>query len=193
MAELVSDLWGRSRKPELGAPPVAAVAPPPPYSQVALALAERFVRESENGLRLDPQLDAGRLLDELAITDDDLVDAIHELRSVDAVHEIKHSSGWIVTPTENTFAEFDHLWMPWGPPEDARSLLTLLMTLPGRVGTTADLARTLSWEVRRINPAITWLDKRGYVSAELYLETFPWVAHRVRLTDDGRRFAKQQR
>ena len=70
LTQLINDIYGVTRKPPLGLPPLAARAQPttaPGFSSAANALAKFFVERSKNATKLDPNFSVVALAAELEI------------------------------------------------------------------------------------------------------------------------------
>jgi hypothetical protein len=60
-------------------------------------------------------------------------------------------------PTDRLFWDFDHFFKGWNPRKDAKTVLETMLK-DGRRGENCDkLAKELSWDVRRINPALRYI------------------------------------
>jgi len=111
MRQLINDLHGVSRKPPLGPVPPAADQPVNTgYSLAAQAIAKVFVETTQHALFLDPQLSVQELREATLLSEDDIVDALHELRSM-----IDDHYGPICAQPD-LYVTFDKYFQDWDPP-----------------------------------------------------------------------------
>jgi hypothetical protein len=188
--QLINDIHGVTRKPPLGpapAPVTSAARTETGYSAAATAVAEVFVRKSAAGRLMDPQVHVEELMKTTGLSEEDVVDALHELTSMAVLH--RGESAW---PKDELFPEFDKFWMPWDPAKDALQLAADLVNVEGFPESAEEIAARYGWEPRRLNPAISYLSARGAVRASSALGV-PYVAIWVHKTDDTRRFVKSRR
>jgi hypothetical protein len=81
--QLINDLHGVSSKPPLGPPPPAADrAVNTGYSPAATAIAKVFAETTKDALYFDPTMSAQALGEATGLSEDDVVDALHELGSM---------------------------------------------------------------------------------------------------------------
>lgn len=189
LERLVGDIYGVSRRPPLGKAPTYANASVPEVSAAASQLAQYFVEHSKSAREWDPSCTFAELKVAMAIPEDDLIDAIDELKGLGCIKEqqfIGSRDEWGIGPDPRLFVRFDKHWKGFEASKDA-----VLVAQQVHAGTTntADIANTLGWEPRRINPALEYLIERDLVmSSEANSEpyTTPWAQG----TDNTRRFLK---
>jgi hypothetical protein len=181
---LINEIHGVTRKPALGPAPVTKEIKTG-YSVVATLLAKIFVTQSALGVFADPQYDEERLVSESGLTDEEVRDALYELRDF---FKESHFSAMVQS---TLFAEFDKFWKPWDPEKDALRLAADLVNDDDFPHAPEDIAARYEWEPRRLNPAIAYLSSRRLVTI---MEGFahPYETFRVSKTDATRRFVKSR-
>jgi len=182
--QLVNDILGISRKPPLGSKPIAAGLPRSNYSQAAMAVAKVFVEGSPFGTFNDHALGDEYLLSQTGLTKDDLTDALFELKRW---LEVRFGT---VFAREGLYAEFDAFWMDWKPADDAIFLASQLMNDPQFPHEPKRISELLEWPPRRLNPAVTYLERREIVRTLRGLDTGPYMVFSIEPTDHTRRFLR---
>lgn len=182
--QLVNDILGISRKPPLGSRPIAASLPRSSYSQAAMAVAKVFVEGSPFGALNDNALSDEDLRSQTGLTKDDLTDALFELK-----RWVEARFGTVFA-REGLYAEFDSFWMDWKPANDAILLASQLMNDPQFPHEPMHISERLGWPPRRLNPAVTYLEKREIVKTLRGLDTGPYMVFKIEPTDDTRRFLR---
>ena len=91
---------------------------------------------------------------------------------------------------EGLYAEFDAFWMDWKPADDAALLASQLMNDPKFPHEPECIAERLGWPPRRLNPAVTYLEKREIVRTLRGLGTGQYMVFTIEPTDDTRRFLR---
>jgi len=120
------------------------------------------VKDSAGGRMHDPQVRVDDMMKKTGLSDEDIVDAMHELTSLAVLHR-----GETTWPKDELFSEFDKFWMPWDPAKDALQLAADMVNTEGFPEAVEDIAARYGWEARRLNPAITYLAARGAVRTEV--------------------------
>lgn len=189
VSQLVGDVLGVTRKPPLGSPSAAVTAASPlsGHSAAAMALARYFVQSSQTGQKFDPQCEPEKLASTLGLSEEDLSDAVHELRGLVTDH-----LGYLLFPEDSLFARFDKYWMPWDPEADALRVAAGLVndkTFPDKP---VDMAELLGWSARRLNPALAYLCDRRLVRDVRAMDGTNFLAYRIDKTDATRRFVKSR-
>ncbi|MBU1316002.1 MAG: toll/interleukin-1 receptor domain-containing protein [Alphaproteobacteria bacterium] len=183
--DLVNDIHGVSRKPELGKPPSAAALPATGFSNIATAIAKVFVESTQEAMFADPQIAVEELMEAVDASEEDVEDAVHELRDF-----VQESFGRIL-PKAELFAEFDKHFMDWSPEDDALRIAADLVNdadFPHEAGQIAEL---YGWDCRRMNPALSYLLARRLI-VDYNLIAHDYVAYRVVKNDATRRFVKSR-
>lgn len=186
LLQLVSDIHGHSRKPQLGSSLQAAAVVNTGYSLAATRVAKVFVESSEYGESFHPHLTIGDIANKTDLTEEDLTDALHELRSF-----IKITNEY-VTPKELLFSEFDHYWQPWNPADDALKLAADMVNDHAFPGSPVDIASRYNWSARRLNPAMTYLRARDAAHLLDAMGSSPFVTIDISRSDATRRFVKSR-
>lgn len=182
---LVNDIHGVTRKPSIGPVPSIATTPATGYSNTATAIAGIFVQETTDAMFGHPQKSVEELARTLNVSEDDVEDALHELRDL-----VKVSFGRVL-PKETLFASFDKHFMDWNPEEDGLRIAADLVNDPTMPHDTGEVAKRYGWPPRRINPALAYLAARRLI-ADYKVLASEYVAIRVVKTDQTRRFVKSR-
>jgi len=191
VSQIINDIHGLTRKPQLGQPPAAkanSLTPGAEYSPAAMAVAKYFVEESKSGQKFDPQVEPESLASALDMSADDLSDAVYELKGM-----VADISGFTLIPEETLFAKFDKFWKPWEPAEDALRIAASLVNDDVFPDRPAEMASILGWNARRLNPALAYLCARGLVRDVRAMDGTDFLAYRIDKTDATRRFVKSRR
>jgi hypothetical protein len=183
--DLVNDIHGVSRKPVIGPAPSSVDLPSTGYSKTATAIARVFVEETPDAMFSHPQKGVDDLVAAIGVSEDDIEDALHELR--DFV-QVNFGRVW---PKQDLFATFDKHFMPWSPEEDALRIAADLVNDPAMPHETGDVAKRYGWEPRRINPALSYLLARKLI-VDYQVLASEYVSIRVIKTDATRRFVKSR-
>lgn len=186
MRQLIDDIHGVSRKPPLGPAPPAATMAKTGYSAGASAIAKVFVEETKDALFGDPQRTIEELKTKTGLSEEDVRDAVHELRGM------VNDSFDRILPKDELFATFDQYWMGWDTAQDALRIAADLLndeTFPSRA---SEVAERYGWTPRRLNPALGYLINRQVIRDTKGMGTAPWICHWVQKTDSTRRFVKSR-
>lgn len=187
MRQLIADIHGISRKPALGpAPPAVEQQVNTGYSPAATAVAKLFVERTQHALHWDPLISVQEIAEMTAISDDDVSDALHELRSM-----VENHVGSIV-PLPKLFVTFDKHFKDWDPAADALRVAADFVNDPEFPGDPAEIAARYGWEPRRLNPALSYLINRKLLHSVTVLSMGSWVAIHLEKTDATRRFVKSR-
>jgi hypothetical protein len=189
VSQVINDIHGLTRKPKLGPPPhaVSTASKGAEYSPAAMALAKYFVESSVSGQKFDPQSSPDKLAAALGLSEDDVADAIFELKGMVTNHH-----GDLVFPEEALFAKFDKYWKPWDPAEDALRVAAGLVNDERFPDSPVEMARLLGWPARRLNPALAYLCVRGLVRDVRAMDGTDFLAYRIDRTEATRRFVKSR-
>jgi hypothetical protein len=144
------------------------------YSAAATTVAKVFVESSKTALFGDPQLTVADLVKRTSPSEDDVRDALHELR---AVFTASHDRA---LPKDELFVIFDEHFMPWDPTADALTLAADLVNDASFPGNTPDIAVRYDWLPRRLNPAIAFLINRALIMDSKAIGAAPWITLSVR-------------
>lgn len=196
LEQLVSDIHGLSRKPALGSPPAtkAAATGKLGLSPAAESIVKLFVDRSEHGLPHTPFLEVADLKKHTGLTDDDLVDAVDELKGQEYVSNKNRLGCEIVTPEGALFGEFDSFFKPWSPSDDALVVASHLLEAfaSKRRLVVGDVSEKLGWQPRRMNPAIHYLLRRNAVEIHRGYRSRCWTYDLLSAIPETRRFAKSR-
>ena len=183
--DLVNDIHGVSRKPHLGEPPASVGLPATGYSPTATAIAKIFAEETTDAMFGRTQKRIDQLAEVVGVSEDDIADALHELRDFIKVSFER------VMPKPELYATFDKFFMEWSPEEDALRLAADLVNDPAMPHDTDAVAARYGWKPRRMNPALAYLRERKLIQ-DYQVISSEYVAFRVVKTDATRRFVKSR-
>ncbi|MET4573283.1 hypothetical protein ABIA68_002141 [Stenotrophomonas rhizophila] len=184
--QLINDIHGVTRKPELGPAPALTSLPKTRYTAAAMAIAEHFINQSRNGEFGDVNSDEERIAERTSLSREDVIDALHELR-----RWLKIGYGSVLV-RETFYAEFDRYWKPWIPADDALRLAADLVNDTNFPSAPEQIAQRYGWEPRRLNPAMAYLEERDAVQLSRALATSPYIGFKIRRTDATRRFVRSR-
>jgi TIR domain len=189
ISQLVSDIYAISRKPALGPRPAAAQVSQTqaaPYSPAANVLAKAMVEASPHAHRFQPFWSYEEAAERTGLTVDDVRDAVHELFGLVSDHH-----GQRLYAEEELFVRLDKHWKPWDPAADAVTVAAALLngSVPGEP---VAIAKVLSWDARRLNPAMSYLENRKHVKALRGMSGSDFVLVTMFATDGTRRFLKSR-
>lgn len=191
ISQLINDIHGVTKKPALGKSPILSNIKTPSsdsgYSAAANAIAKFFVTSSEHAMKFDPWVDIDDLTKETGLSEEDVIDAVHELRGMITAH-----SAGRYYPENELFATFDRFWMPWDPKEDAQTLATDMFNKSDFPTSPELIAAQYAWNARRLNPAMAYLINRKLVRETSCLGSAPWLVTWLERTDETRRFIKSR-
>jgi hypothetical protein len=187
LKQLISDIYGLTRKPPLGDAPITASTISTGYSKAATTAARYFVENSPNGLFGDIQSSVSDLMSHTGLSENDAKDAIHELGSL--VHSMHLDIG---TPTDELYVRFDSYWKDWDPKDDALKLAADLMNDKSFPRAPKAISAFYNWPPRRLNPAMAFLVNRELVRAMKGLGGGAFSVQFLDPTDDTRRFVSSR-
>ena len=190
IGQLISDIYGITKKPEKGKGPAAIEQPESNYSPAAMAVAEYFCRETKYALQCDPDISEEDLAAAASLSLMDTQDALYELdyfMEDDSVIGCKR-----VTPNIFFWAEFDQ-YFPYGgnPKEDAFKIAADLVNGQNSSISAKNLLEKYEWEPRRLNPALSYLIENEIISyCDPVLDGFRCVTSTISETPATRLFVK---
>lgn len=190
VGQLANDIFGVSRKPPLGVPPPSvelAKTANTGFSAAATGLAKLFVESTKQAKKFDPCYSLEELANKLSLSEDDVDDAIYELRGL----VTKHSPD-LVHPEEELFVRFDKYWMPWNPEEDALRVAAGMVNEEGFPQKPAEIAERFGWEPRRLNSALAFLAGRKLIRDIRAIDGGPWLLTDMLKIEATRRFVKSR-
>lgn len=110
--QLINDIHGITKKPELGPAPRAAfikAISSQEYSAAANAIAKAFVTATKVARKFDPWMNLEELVKQTGLTEEDVIDAIHELHGMIGVHR-----KGVYYPESELFVYVRGLCQAWG-------------------------------------------------------------------------------
>jgi len=161
--QLISDIHGISKKPMLGKPPQTVELPETGYSPAATAVAQVLAVQSETGNYLDVQMSLEEMSDACELSQDDVKDALYELRNFIA-YEFD-----TISAQPELFVEFDKHFMGWDPEKDALRIISDIYHDPEATRDTEEFIQKYDWTVRRLNAALAYLKSREICRDESYM------------------------
>ena len=183
----VNDIYEISRKPPLGPSPAATTGPSTGYSAASTMIAKIFVESSETALFGDPQLTITDLVTRTSLSEDDVRDALHELRAFFTVSFDR------ALPKDELYVIFDKHFLPWDPAADALALAADLVNDASFPENTLEIASRYDWLPRRLNPAIAFLINRDLIMDSKAIGTHPWITAWIQKKAEAtRRFVKSR-
>jgi hypothetical protein len=185
---VIHDIFGVTRKPALGIAPAVTRAPNTGYSAAAAAVAEVFVRSAEHAMIGEVQYHLTELVARTGLAEDDVTDALHELRSF--FLEPGGTRQYLARGT--LYATFDRYFMDFDPAQDALKLAADLVNDSNFPGDPKVIAERYGWVPRRLNPAVAYLMQRDAIRGREGLSTAPFGVGGIMSTDATRRFVKSR-
>jgi hypothetical protein len=188
--QLINDIHGITKKPELGPAPKAVLIKAissQEYSAAANAIAKAFVTATKVARKFDPWINLEELVKQTGLSEEDVIDAVHELRGMVGVHR-----EGVYYPESELFVVFDRFTMPWNPKDDALVLAADLLNDNEFPTASADIAARYGWDARRLNPALAFLENRKLIRSRSFLGQGDWVVAAIYKTDATRRFVKSR-
>jgi hypothetical protein len=185
--QLIADIHGVSRKPVLGPTPQGASQEVNTgHSPAATAVARLFVEGTQHALHFDPVMSVGQIGEATALPEDDLADALYEMRNMVEDH---HGS---IVPLPELFVTFDKFFKEWDPAADGLRLAADFLNDADFPSEPDKIAQRYGWEPRRLNPALSYLINRKLIQSITVMAMGPWVAIHFGKTDATRRFVKSR-
>jgi hypothetical protein len=183
----VLEIHNVSRKPALGPAPAAADRPVNSgYSPAATSIAKVFVERTQNALYFDPTMSPEEIAEATGLSDDDVADALYELR-----HIVENNMA-TVTGLADLYATFDKHYQEWDPAQDALRIAADFLNDPTFPNEPEEIAERYQWTPRRLNPALSYLRARKLVDSVQVMGMDPWVAVHFEKNDATRRFVKSR-
>lgn len=195
---LIADIYGVTRKPELGSVPRYVKKSPEGlkgWSPAAVAVAEYLVRNSELGRKFDPQVTIADVAEAVGFPEDDVRIGVLDLADAGLVERSETLSDdggfW---PTNGLFVEFDRHFLDFDNEQDAAAIVNRLINDKIEFAGASDIAAMFpDWPPRRLNSALNYLDGAKLVQSIKSLDSGPWTLTGFRVTDQTRRFARDRR
>ena len=137
------------------------------FTDEATVIAKLFVEKSEYGLYNDPSFTVREIVEVTTINLEEAEQAIYELEryGVVSLHRAlgMHLTEMLVRSQHLLFIEFDHLFMPWKPKEDAKKIAKDVIDHNNFPSDPRKIAERYKWKLRRLNPAINYLVKKRVI------------------------------
>lgn len=163
-------------------------------SDAGARIAAFLSARSKAGLEHDPRIEVDDLLRDLEMGDDMLEASVAELQqhdfiatSEDACHRLAFHA---MAPLAPLFWWADPATYGWSPAADAKEVARTLIAAGNPTGfvDVAELATSLGWAARRINPAIAYLVQNQHVRESHHLGGGPYGGYALHCTGATRLF-----
>lgn len=155
----------------------------------------QFLNEqSMNADEGDPILDSESVATGTRMTEEGLAIAADELRA----------HGWVTTqadgskigfryiqPTIFLFVETDPALKGWDPRQDAKTVARTAIEMDRQSLSPGEISENLKWEPRRLNPAMSWLENRGFAKFSRAMGSSPYRFTGMFITPSTRRLASE--
>lgn len=160
LESLAAQIYGVSEKPPLGMAPRYIKTHQEGtslWSAAALTLAEYFVRNSEHGVKLDPQATYEELQEATGLPMTDVRLGALDLIGAGMLEKSKELGAHRVWPMSDLFTSFDSMFLDQDPAEDAKVLATYLFNTGKDTVASEESGEAMGWTPRQYNPAAHWL------------------------------------
>ena len=169
---LTAEIYGVSKRPPIGEKPqyVQSHEPGSTWSVGARVVAEYFVRNSQHGQSMDPQVSYSMIQEATGLPAPDVRIGVLDLVGAGLLERENYIGGdSSIWPKADLFVTFDGDFMDWNPEKDARDLAVRLLNLDTDYVHCADVAEALGWSPRQFNPAIAYLISARVVESHEYM------------------------
>lgn len=194
VADIISDIYGATRKPALGEAPRYVKSAPEGltgWSKAAIGVAEHLVTASTHGLRFDPQTDTEQVSAATGIPKDDVALGVLDLQDAGLIDRSRSLSSDRFWPKPDLFVEFDRHFLPFDNRVDGKSVANRLVEFEAKQVDIEKLAEAFSdWESRRLNSALHYLEAVKAIEAFRHFGTGKWAMGAVHITDRTRKFVR---
>ena len=171
--KLVNTIYGVSEKPSRGQPPAAVLQADEiktGYSDAATAIARAFVEKSKTSdTIIHVMLSVDEIMKKTGLNIEDVEDAYHELKDDGFLEQGRKYIGWSVSnPSDNIAADLSlfskfGFFAGWNTEEDAKQIAVDMLNNNKFPAAPEAIANHYSWEMCRLEPAISWLSDHGFV------------------------------
>jgi len=176
---------------------IASDALPLPQSGLSPSgqqLAQYLNAQSQSAEEGDPLLAPRQILNDTNMPEEQLSVAADELRA----------RGWVtiqpdgspvgfryIQPTIFLFIETDSALKGWTPRQDAKTVAQTAVGMSDQSLSPREIGERLGWEPRRLNPAMSWLENRGYAKFSRAMGSSPYRYTTMFTTPSTRRLASE--
>ncbi|HMS84792.1 MAG TPA: GGDEF domain-containing protein [Nitrospira sp.] len=157
-------------------------------------LAQYLNFKSEAADRGESLLRPEQVLSDTKMTEEQLSIAADELRArgwVEAQADGSLVGFRYIQPTIFLFIETDPGLKGWDPRQDAKTVAKAAIEMNAQSLSTREVGKTLSWEPRRLNPAMSWLENRGHANFSSTLGSSPYRFSTMFVTPSTHRLASE--
>jgi len=156
----------------------------------AQKLAEYLCEHSENGILHDKMFTKNELSAILSLNINDIDEIVAELQENRLVIYQKHATR--LWANNCLFWKFDKIVMGWETVEDAVVIAKILLKCQSEAMNLDQIKDLLNWELRRVNPAVTFLVENKYVDKnELDKGSYPHAYRWIKKNASTSRFVKK--
>lgn len=188
---LIDTCYGLSQKPPLGKAPIEPPLKGLSFSSNAQRLAALLCKRSETGLSHDPVLDIDEVEKELSLSGTLIEEAADELKDAGFL-KVTHliNAPTRISTTTSLFWSTDAIINGWDTAQDAKTIASALVNKGEEGINLSALSELLNWQLRRINPAATFLVEHGLAEASKVI-SHPYAYQWLRSNVKTRRFADE--
>jgi diguanylate cyclase (GGDEF)-like protein len=157
-------------------------------------LAQFLNEQSLNADQADPFFGSEQILTGTTMTEEELAIAADELRVRDWVTTQADGStiGFrYIQPTFSLFFETDPTLKGWDPRQDAKAVALTAIGMDSPSLSPREIDGKLGWEPRRLNPAMCWLENRGFANFSKATSSSPYRFTGMFITPSTRRLASE--
>jgi hypothetical protein len=157
-------------------------------------LAQFLNEQSLNADGGEPFLSSESVLTGTQMTEEELAIPADELRV----------RGWVTTqadgskigfryiqPTFLLFVETDPALKGWDPRKEAKTVAQTAIEMESQSPSPREIGENLRWEPRRLNPAMSWLENRGFAKFSRAMGSSPYRFTGMFITPSTRRLASE--
>lgn len=163
---LIKSCHGISDKPPLGQPPKNNSIPHITLTQLGSSIARYLSDKSISGMEDEQPVELAEIMEKFHCSKQDAEDACVELKSLALVTiHVSTNYPYKISSKDTLFWQLDEAVKGWKTKDDAQDLATLLVNQEQDIVSLKQLQEQLGWDIRRINPAATFLVKHGICDA----------------------------
>lgn len=197
LESLVADIYGASRKPALGAAPRYVKSVPSGlagWSASACAVAEYLVKNSQEGVKFDPEVTPETVAAATGLPLEDIRLGILDLIEAGLVEETRVMGEDDFYPLASFFVEFDRHFLDFDNADDGAAIVNRVLSDKVDDIAISELAKLFpDWPKRRLNSALNYLEAARIINAERFMDGGGYTMSRLNVTDRTRRFARDHR
>ena len=194
LSQLASACLGRFEKPPLGEMPTLERIEGLYLSPNATKIAILINKRSRYGMGRDITIGLDEIARESGLSYQDSEEAIDELEDYGFVliHKYLNVPSQIM-PESSLFWETDHAVSGWNTHDDAVKVAGILVNSGKQLLDLKTISEELGWDIRRLNPAATYLAENGHATSSDAYGVFPYAYAWLRATAKTRRFLRENK